>query len=982
LTRFFAVPVLLVLAFAGPAFPQTNTWRGVHPPNVVDVWSNAGEWSLGVVPDGSTDILIGFDTVAGDTSFTNSHTLTLGPPATLMILSGTTITNASTGVVGGTGTLLNYGTIQGSGTIGVSTFTNQAGATINANTPGQVLTVAGSGMGMTNAGLMTASNSGTLNLTGSIGNAGGTISGSQSGSVALINAFVSGGTLNGVQVGTTAGGNGAFLDGSSAGAITLQGSNVVFSGAGLLGTFNNQGFLFVSSVSSGAFLELLGDTTLQGGGAVVLGIGTGMSSLNLLGRTLTNTDNLIGNLSSATITGGFLTNGPAGRIVATAGPGYTLLLDSTLTVTNLGLLAAEGGVLDVKANVTNSGGTMSGNGFNGGYLLIEGMVNNQGGTISAVNGGAVELRGATIQGGTLNAAAGTFINAGSAGATLDGSTLAGALTILGQYQENLGQTTIRGPINNEGSILVNAIPGQNASLTLSGNALLDAGGAVTLQNFGGGTAFINANAAGFTLTNVDNTIQGAGVIGANVPVGQSNPLPFTLVNGAAGIINANAAGQQLLVDPGSGITNAGLMEATGGGQLLVRDDIQNAGGSIIANGAGSLVSTDFPTILRGGTVTALNGGTVQLHQTDVVGATLNNAGGAIHLATSIFSGNFLDGLTSGAVTIQGTLTADPGTFTGLSGTINNTGNILVNSQGGLNTRLAMDTGTLTLQGGGTVTLANLGGGGISSLDEFGAGAHTFINVDNTIQGAGAIQGTGSTLGLQLINEAGGTILANAAGQTLTINTNGFTNAGAVLINAGSTLQVLAPFTQTGGRTQVDGTMVVAPGENVSGGMVLGTGGTINGNVTMTGGIMQPGGLMTPGLLRINGNYSQSGATFNELISGSANGVLFVNGAATFGPGSGLNVILFSGFKPFFGEKFVLADFLSGAGTFGNAPSSGFQMDGFNWTIFYLSNAIVLDAGSPVGLTPTPEPESLALLATGLAGVAGSLLRKRAAAKRS
>src|SRR5208337_2269109 len=36
------------------------------------------------------------------------------------------------------------------------------------------------------------------------------------------------------------------------------------------------------------------------------------------------------------------------------------------------------------------------------------------------------------------------------------------------------------------------------------------------------------------------------------------------------------------------------------------------------------------------------------------------------------------------------------------------------------------------------------------------------------------------------------------------------------------------------------------------------------------------------------------------------------------------------------------------GTFANAPASGFQMDGVNWTVQYNGNSIILDAVSLVG----------------------------------
>ncbi len=243
---------------AQPAAGQDNTWLG--PANVIDFFSNAGEWSLGV-PDGSTNITVPQGGVLGDTSFTNSQTLTIGAPAELVLLSGTTWANTwsvvdnvtlsinsgatlsnNLGTFGGTGTYLNSGAIQGAGqigdsTLGFPTLINQAGGTISANVSVQQLSI--NGVFVSNAGLMEATAGGTLSFTNGsiISNQGGIID-SNGGEVLLIGSTVQGGTLNNVS-GTIAGIS-ATLDGSTAAsAVTILGTFTGNSGTRADGEVNS-----------------------------------------------------------------------------------------------------------------------------------------------------------------------------------------------------------------------------------------------------------------------------------------------------------------------------------------------------------------------------------------------------------------------------------------------------------------------------------------------------------------------------------------------------------------------------------------------------------------------------------------------------------------------------------------------------------------------------------------------------------------------
>ena len=87
---------------------------------------------------------------------------------------------------------------------------------------------------------------------------------------------------------------------------------------------------------------------------------------------------------------------------------------------------------------------------------------------------------------------------------------------------------------------------------------------------------------------------------------------------------------------------------------------------------------------------------------------------------------------------------------------------------------------------------------------------TLENLNNTIQGAGIIGDNG----LSVLNDAGGTILANAPGQNLYLDGVGtLTNNGTFQANAGSQLVVenTTTFTNFSGNTLTGGTYNVIAG---------------------------------------------------------------------------------------------------------------------------------------------------------------------------
>jgi hypothetical protein len=349
----------------------------------------------------------------------------------------------------------------------------------------------------------------------------------------------------------------------------------------------------------------------------------------------------------------------------------------------------------------------------GGTLaIIDNTVTNGSGAITA-DGGTVNLQGATINDGTLNASAGTMQTTGGQ-ATLNGVTLSSGSA----YVTGASETTVlTGTLTNTGVTL--KVDGSAANAVIQANTDVTlTGGTVTLIS-GTGDAFLRPN--GHTLTS-SARIQGAGVI---------NDTGGTLVNNAA--VNANVSGGTLSLE--SNVTNNGTLEATGGGTLAIIDNtVTNCSGAITADG-----------------------GTVNLQGATINGGTLNASTGTMQT-------------TGGQATLNG-VTLSPGStyVTGVSETtvlntsLTNTGATFEldgTSAGDAIAQLNSDT-TIT---GGTVTLISVTGTAFLRPN-----GHTLTS-SALIQGAGIINDTGGTL------VKNGTVLANVAGRTLSVETTSPTMA--------------------------------------------------------------------------------------------------------------------------------------------------------------------------------------------------------------
>ena len=179
-------------------------------------------------------------------------------------------------------------------------------------------------------------------------------------------------------------------------------------------------------------------------------------------------------------------------------------------------------------------------------------------------------------------------------------------TILAAQGSTVGlenTTIVGGNIHVNGQLIV------TGDVSLQGNGDLDLSGGVI---------------SGFGTLSTDSTIFGSGTIG-NV----GGPI---LTNEATGIIDANDPNAPLIIDAtpvkNTSLVNAGLLEATHGGTLLLSGIISNTTtGTLEAAHHGSTIALEGGNIF-GGTVTVFHGATIEAEQAagTIFAAVVTNAG--------------------------------------------------------------------------------------------------------------------------------------------------------------------------------------------------------------------------------------------------------------------------------------------------------------------------------------------------------------------
>lgn len=527
-----------------------------------------------------------------------------------------------------------------------------------------------------------------------------------------------------LQVGVVAGNNSNLML-SGGGVIDMNYADDVLTGdASGVGASNGSG-----GTVGGDWFGIFG-STIQGEG--VIGSATGATNLNLQNNgtidangaqalTIDTGDQSFGNnkLLETTGAGGLKLNGVIynqGQIVA-AGAGV-LKLASTQFVSGYDPGSTpeyEGAVITGNGDVdVNAGGTLS---------LSNGSVN---------CGGAMAI----AAGGKILVAAGTTDEIASGNVTEN----AGAIDV------GAGATLFyNGQVNNAatGTMAIGTSSGA-ATLEIESWGWSNVGGAIALND--GSTIESDGQNENFWNS---GDISGWGGIG---------DAHLYVANGQGGVIDATGGSGDALTltldNPANGLSedyNSGTMETTAAGGLVIDGGTASAptafdnAGLLLAK-AGKLILNAVNINSGGGLVEATGGGTIVLENNSVIshagyvsigaGSTLSTTGGD---SDDILNANLID---SGTLYISANSTLsgqghwlDSGGLISLGGTLDVIANDILRLQG---------TGVLDMSARGSLIQ-----GGKSS---------SFRNVDSTIEGEGEITGSG----LSFVNANGATVKADDA----------------------------------------------------------------------------------------------------------------------------------------------------------------------------------------------------------------------------
>ena len=339
---------------------------------------------------------------------------------------------------------------------------------------------------------------------------------------------------------------------------------------------------------------------------------------------------------------------------------------------------------------------------------------------------------------------------------------------------------ITGTVDNTGTIALHAMA-NGADLAVVTGATLTGSGKVTLSNNAGNV--IGSNGAPATLTNVKNTIAGAGTIGDG---------DLTLVN--QGIINANQT-KALVINTGSNtITNSGTLKATSSGGLDIESNVSNSK-TIEAYGTNAKVVIES-NITNAKTGLILASGTnaqVDLDNATISGGTLQRSGSNAYIETVSGSTDAIDGV---SISRNASVEINGGSTLTLNGAVANSGALLANG-GTLDVVGALTGGTTKINGAGTVVMTQSSSENISFLSK----STGKLVLDEATGYTGKISGLGRTQSIDLADINFATAKISYAAN------NGSNSSGVLTVTDGTTtahLQVAGTYTLASFKVASDG----------------------------------------------------------------------------------------------------------------------------------------------------------------------------------
>ncbi len=367
----------------------------------------------------------------------------------------------------------------------------------------------------------------------------------------------------------------------------------------------------------------------------------------------------------------------------------------SVPVTNTILMAAvEGGLLQIDAPV--SGGTLE--------AVSSGIINIGVGEVGGLPESAA-LTDVTLGGDGTGSYVGYFTDYGTSSSGIDGDafqdvTVQSGVTFTAGGDGN--NTALGGTIDNAGRLIAApstySYPRESlgGAFVVDGPVTLDGGGVLEIDgrlepgtDYVGDGFLLGLTPGADVLTNIDNTITGAGRIDVAV------------INQAKGVISA----QGLTFN--DALTNQGLAETSSGGGIILTGPVVNDGTLLADAGTISISGS----VINAGTIEASSGGTIYI-DAPVTGGTLEAvSSGTIQVGSATLRDGTISGGYTGAISIgSGGVVADVviegGALDLQSGA--SASQIVVVSGGLLLVSQGAKISLLGFEGGGAVDLAGVG----------------------------------------------------------------------------------------------------------------------------------------------------------------------------------------------------------------------------------------------------------------------------------